>query len=669
MKPTMNTFFKRVIFSSLLFSSLLFSLTLSAKNVTVKNAEKVALNVFSERSGLAKQSIEIKEILPVETEGLVVYRIFNLNPTGYIIITADDNAEPLIGYGLDNNFSFDDAPPALLFLLEEYKEEMKVILKDKLEANDSITAKWKNYSDENFVPLKSYTPSTYLLETTWGQQNGYNNACPLDPNTGNRCVAGCSAVALAQILYYWNCRVFPDGTKTYTPPNFTTPLTVNFYDQDYDWDAMSINSADDDNAELIYHCGVAIGVSYTDSATGGTTSNANYAMEHYFGFDTDGLKWKDNFNLSTWINMLKNDIDNERPIYYRGQDSQGDYAHAWVIDGYKTTNEFHCNWGWYGQYINNWYPLTALNPGYDFNSLQGAIIGAEPILDACEGLNGASSVCPNSNEEYSVSVPALASVTWSKSNNNLTQVGGNTGSTYTVATSFTGGTCTITATIKNSQGQTFMQRSKSVNGLGWPTGTWTQNGTSHTLNTVNFVQSGSQVSTTVYYTPASSFSWSLQSGTGINSWSQYCSSVAANLYLTLNSSGNATFVLNTNTSSCGTINTTYTFAVGYMFSFVIAPNPASTEITVMRLDEQQAKGKAVLKPRKEKFKEKGFSPVDLSQEEYTVSLYSEKKGLLKTVKTSDENCKLDLRDLPPGTYFLHIENEYVLCQEQIIIEK
>ena len=597
-----------------------------------------------------------------------MYRIFNLNPTGYIIITADDNAEPLIGYGLDNNFSFDDAPPALLFLLEEYKEEMEGIVKDKIKANDNITANWENYSDENFVPLKSYTAGTYLLETTWGQQNGYNDLCPLDPNTGNRCVAGCSAVALAQILYYWNCRVFPDNTKTYTPPNFTTSLTVNFYDQDYDWDGMSINSADDDNAELIYHCGVAIGVSYTDSATGGTTSNANYAMEHYFGFDTDGVQWYNN-NTTTWINMLKNDIDNERPIYYRGQNSQGTSAHAWVIDGYKTTNEFHCNWGWYGQYINNWYPLTALNPGYDFNYLQGAIIGAEPILDACSGLNGPVSVPPDTNEDYSVSIPGSASVTWSLSNSNLIQVGGNTGTTYTVATSLSGGTCTITASIKNSQGQTFMQRSKTVNALGWPTGSWVQNGSSHTLNTVNFVQPNSQVSTTVYYTPASSFSWSLQSGSGITSWSQNCSSVAANLYLTLNSSGNATFVLSSNTSCCGTLNTTYTFVVGYMFSFVMSPNPASTEITVTRVEKDKIQGKVILKPVKEKFKDKGFSPVDLSQEEYTVSLYNERQGLLKTSKTTDENCKLDLRDLPPGKYFLHIENEYVLYQEQVIIKK
>ncbi len=655
----MSTFYKRItfsslLFSSLLFSSLLFSVTLSAKDVTLITAEKVALNVFSERSGLAKQSIEIKEILPVEAEGLVVYRIFNLNPTGYIIITADDNAEPVIGYGLSNNFSFTNAPPALLYLLGEYKEEMKRIIKNKLKANEKTIKKWEKYSNEDYLSLKSYTVGTPLLETDWDQDNPYNQFCP------NNILLGCTAVALGQILHYWGCRVFPDGTSA----------LINFYDQNYDWDAMDHHFGDTENAELLYHCGVAIGIDYAAGSSAATIGDVRDAMEDHFGFQISDVLLRSS-NESTWANRLKTDIDAGRPICYSGVDRTvtPNAGHAWVIDGYNSSDQFHCNWGHDGQ-GDDWFYLSNLTDGsHTYSSTQFAIFGAEPILDACTGLNGAGSVCPNSNEQYSVSVPALASVTWGLSNSNLSQVGGNTGSTYTVTSGLSGGTCTITATIKNSQGQTFMQRSKTVNAMGWPTGTWTQNGTSHTLNTVNFVQSGSQVNTTVYYTPASSFSWSLQSGSGISSWSQYCSSVAANLYLTLNSSGNATFVLNTNTSSCGTINTTYTFAVGYMFSFVIAPNPASTEIAVMRLDEQQAKGKAVLKPRKEKFKEKGISPVDLSQEEYTVSLYNEKKGLLKTVKTSDENCKLDLRNLPPGTYFLHIENEYVWYQEQIIIEK
>lgn len=235
MKSKINTIYYEVIFTSLLFFSLLFSITLSAKDVALKTASQVAINVFSEKSGITKNSIKIKDVIPVEKGGLVLYRIFNFSPTGYIIVTADDIAEPLIGYGLSSNFSFDNTPPALLYLLGEYKQEMEYIVKNKLKGDDSINAKWRKFSSEEYVPLKSYAVGTELLETNWGQSSPYNNSCPLDPNTGYRCLAGCTAVALGQILNYWNCKVFPDGTRTYYPNiYFTNPLTVNFYDQDYD---------------------------------------------------------------------------------------------------------------------------------------------------------------------------------------------------------------------------------------------------------------------------------------------------------------------------------------------------------------------------------------------------------------------------------------------------
>jgi len=78
---------------NIILFSLLFTTALSAKNVTLKTASKVALNVFSEKSGLAKNSLEIKGVIPIESEGVVLYRVFNFSPTGYIIVTADDDAE------------------------------------------------------------------------------------------------------------------------------------------------------------------------------------------------------------------------------------------------------------------------------------------------------------------------------------------------------------------------------------------------------------------------------------------------------------------------------------------------------------------------------------------------------------------------------------------------
>ena len=255
------------IIFSLLFSSLLFSNTLYAKNVDLNKAKQVALNVFSKESGLSKKSIVIKNVIPFENKGELVFRIFNLSPKGYIVVSAEDNTIPILGYGLDSNFSFDDAPPALLSLLDEYKNEISYIKEKGLKADENIINKWATYSSPEYNLLKSYSPGTWLLNTKWGQKYGYNRFCPKDPDSGELSPVGCDAVAMGQILRYWNCRVFPDNTSHYYCNLIQDWLTVHFYNESYNWGIMHDEQSDDENAKLLYHCGVAVHANYTVDGT------------------------------------------------------------------------------------------------------------------------------------------------------------------------------------------------------------------------------------------------------------------------------------------------------------------------------------------------------------------------------------------------------------------
>ena len=89
-------------------------------------------------------------------------------------------------------------------------------------------------------------------------------------------------------------------------------------------------------------------------------------------------------------------------------------------------------------------------------------MGIYPKLDACSGLSGVSLICYPENAQYSVTFPSTASVSWTRTGN-LTPVGATTNPTFTVSsTSNSGASGTITATIKNSQGQTFLTRTKTV---------------------------------------------------------------------------------------------------------------------------------------------------------------------------------------------------------------
>jgi len=442
---------------------------------------------------------------------------------------------------------------------------------------------------------------------------------------------GCGAVAVGQILYYWSCRVFPDDEISYTPSGFSAPISLNFYDQVYNWQGMGKNIADNSNALLLYHCAVALRSNFTSSATSSTTVDAYLAFITYFGFSAD-LQVESNYSDATWIDMLKTEINSGHPIFYRGDDT-GKNGHAWVIDGYNSSNQFHCNWGWYGS-SNSWYSLNALNTsGYVFNDKQMAILNISPLLDACSDLSGSSIIC-SSNTSYSVSVPSLASVSWTKSNN-LTQVFGNTGTTYSVyATNNTGSTGFITATILNSQGHIFATRTKNV-WIGKPNFTLigeTEVGVSMSgvasidypcdisqgVTNVNWYRSGTIASITGGLV-VGKYRAGSQSGTGIvyANATNNCGSTEIRLFINVNANG-----------------------------YKIYPNPTSNFITI---EIDYDKMLQIFK-----------------REPIEIRLYDKTRNLKKVDRFSGISKIINLSDLEPDVYILQIISQDKVFEEKIV---
>ena len=319
-------------------------------------------------------------------------------------------------------------------------------------------------SDEVNMSTKSYTIGSYLLNTVWDQGSGYQEQCPIDPLTQQTSKVGCGGVALGQILHYWGCKVFPDGYVSYLPPNFQNNISIYFYNQTYNWSAMDVDSPDNENKKLLYHCAVSLESKFGFNGTSHEINGVPFSFWNYWGFNSETVKYKNDY-ISTWTSLLRNEIDNGRPIYYGGTDVtvSPNKAHVWVVDGYRTSdNTYHCNWGWGGNY-NEWFTLTDLTPDtWNLNSSQLAVMGIYPKLDACSGLAGESLICYPDTVQYSVTIPSTASISWSITGD-LSPVGVTTNPTFNVrSTSNSGASGTITATIKNSQDQTFLTRTKSV---------------------------------------------------------------------------------------------------------------------------------------------------------------------------------------------------------------
>jgi hypothetical protein len=143
---------------------------------------------------------------------------------------------------------------------------------------------------------------------------------------------------------------------------------VNYGATQYDWDAMlntistSAGEAITANALLQYHAGVSVNMMYAPDGSGAYSTDVPNALKTYFRYSsTVQYVARSGYTVTNWENMLKEQLDANKPIYYSGRNSDG--GHAWVCDGYQkvgTTILFHFNFGWGG--ANNGY-YTSASPG------------------------------------------------------------------------------------------------------------------------------------------------------------------------------------------------------------------------------------------------------------------------------------------------------------------
>ncbi len=247
-------------------------------------------------------------------------------------------------------------------------------IKKEKKQNEEIKKQWEEIY--NRKQLKSVTSNVDpMLKTTWGQGLGFNDSIP------NQYPAGCTAVAMAQILRYWKCRVNPTGSLVWVYNGLYS--YANFGATDYWWLNMNNNNADSYNAQLIYHAGVSCKTIYKPNAATSTPGKARDGFVDYWGMsESADVKWRI-WHLSNWKNMLLDELHAGRPILYSaGGVEIGDdwiYGHSWVIDGVTVDhNYFWCNWGWYGIH-NGWFELGNFEPNdHNFNQIESAIFNVYP---------------------------------------------------------------------------------------------------------------------------------------------------------------------------------------------------------------------------------------------------------------------------------------------------
>lgn len=373
-----------------LFSQSTLVISQTANHIDQGTAEKVAFNYCLQ---LKERYFKADDIVLSLAESKVynnalVYYAFNINQDqGFIIISADKNSPPVLCFQPGLAYENDPAKrdPSFNDWLEAFMIQIESSITKKI-TSDRWQKLWDAYTVKG---LQDSENLELKLTTRWNQSFNYYAPEAL--------LAGCVAVAMAQVINYHQWPVNGTGFKQYTdlpndPVQWPDRFNCGYYESSYgtfntltgnhtgvyDYTKMKNNDRDE-ISRLMFNAAVSVEMDWTGCGSWANTPVVvEPALETYFGYSTDAQYISiDDYTESGWNSILIEQIRNERPFIYRGlKYTTGWSGHAWVGLGYLTINGetqylFNLGWGDEAGY------LTLMETGFTIN--QGAVINIFPV--------------------------------------------------------------------------------------------------------------------------------------------------------------------------------------------------------------------------------------------------------------------------------------------------
>lgn len=282
--------------------------------------------------------------------------LFTAPQGGFLVVSGDDNAPSVLAYSDSGAFDICNIPPAVQAWIDNIAIQIKDI-------TPGASPRKESPARESITPM---------LTTEWNQTDPFNRMCPVGIN-GERCLTGCTATAMAQIMNYHKSPERGDGQISYKTSTEGHQVNVDFSTITFDWlnmvDIYTTESPEIECnavAQLMFAAGASAEADYRTNETGASIDKAARALYTNFGYD-QGLRTLSSYyyTVGQWEEAMYNGLRDFGPVLCSGnthllnQVSQGN-GHAYVCDGYAD-GYFHINWGWGGK-ADGYYLLSALNP-------------------------------------------------------------------------------------------------------------------------------------------------------------------------------------------------------------------------------------------------------------------------------------------------------------------
>lgn len=378
-----------------------------------------------------------QEVIRVETftdkYGEPVYYIIYLEPSGFVIVPADDLVEPIIGFAEEGSYNPSDDSPFGALLTKDLNGRLAAVRSTVglLAVNPQTTLtytqmKW-NYllslaeASEGEFGLMGVNPDKVsdicvapMNSAIWSQRDACGYKC-YNMYTSNNYPCGCVAVTLAQLMRFHQ---YPTEPNDYDPNEADEKrrFLITWFDSDsfslviepmflrggdgnggpYEWNKMpdlpSCNTTLTQRqavGAICYDAGIACDMLYTEWGSSSNMSNARLALLEVFNYssaiegcyDTNDIK---NIPGEKLEKMINPNLDAGNPVFFGIFDEQELMeGHAILCDGYgynasKIYHHLNMGWDWLPlEFKQMWYllpvPDISWDIGYDYDIINSCI--------------------------------------------------------------------------------------------------------------------------------------------------------------------------------------------------------------------------------------------------------------------------------------------------------
>ncbi len=393
-----------------------------AEKVSKEKAQHIAKNWWNSKMNINQTNeISIESFIHNNDTS---FHIINFKDAGFVIVSADDNTYPIIGFSDIGNIHLEKLPVEFLSWLEYYSE--MILNNAKQKKHEKIAEKWNEiYFGLNLKSLQTSVPS--LFESTgsscWAGWYPYFNQAP-PSSSYYQGTGGCVPGSMAELMKYHRHPRIGSGSHKYS--YYGTTISENFNkifiyeempyrltycgnghptcnDGSFDIIPGTTQNNIDEVGWLQYLAGVSVEMMWIDNrgdpeivptGTFGNTGEWVEKMVSHFYYSPDYEYWSSSSiqqDTDGFKTKARENLNNGLPVLFRYVTENG--GHAVIIDGYEDDDFFHFIFGW-GGHLNGYYFL--------FDSDDDGIHDPRPYIDEW-GLQATFDITPSCPEVNDIS--------------------------------------------------------------------------------------------------------------------------------------------------------------------------------------------------------------------------------------------------------------------------